>query len=201
MSERPRRISSIPPRGSIPRRTLLNVARGNGITIRIGGGGLGNMRRRPQERPKAGEQDWSQEVAKHVFQKPGQDKAKPKPFYERDGEIGWEVEVVDDYDNRGGLGIVLEFAGIEQPAGTPFLRAKLNYGPDTTLFYLPVSYKKKSALLILDTTEDIFEAQVVPAKKDVDLFFQKELFLPQLATTHDPTSMTVRQNNGLIIVG
>lgn len=191
----PRRITSI------PQRTSLDVLRGGGVTIRIGGGSLlGGVRRIPRE-STAGESDWSQIVAKHVFQEPPRrEKAKPKPFYERDGKIEWEAEVIEDYNGKGDLGIILQFVGIGLTEAS-FLRGRRYYGPDTTLFYSPITYKSKRTLLILATTGDIFETQVVPARKDVSPFFQEELHLPRLTTTHDPTSMTVSQNNKLVIVG
>ena len=153
MSHPERKIRSIPPK------TSLDVLRG-GVTIRIGGGNLlGGARRVPRE-PTIGEQDWSKIVAKQVFQKPpiGK-KTKPESLYESDGKIEWEVEVIEDYNGKGDLGIILQFAGIGLTEAS-FLRGRYYYGPDTTLFYSPISYKEKRTLLILATTGDIFELQV-----------------------------------------
>lgn len=69
------------------------------------------------------------------------------------------------------------------------------------VFYSKIGYKNKRAFLILSTFGDIFESQVVADKKDVNPFFQEEIYLPQLTTIYNPTSMTVQENNGLVIVG
>lgn len=188
-----RRITSIPPR------TSLDVLRG-GVTIRIAGGSLLGGSRRVSREPTAGEPDWSQTVAKHVFQKPpGREKTKPEPLYERDGKIEWEAEVIEDYDGKGNLGIILQFAGIGLTRA-PFLRSRHN-SPDSPVFYIPIDYNKRAVRLFLATRGDIFESQVVPAQMGVNPFFQEELYLPQLTTTHDSTSMIVFQNNRLVTVG
>lgn len=184
---------------SIPKLTPLDVLR-RGVTIQIGGGSLlGSARGVPRE-PATGETDWSKEVKKHLFQKqPGWEKARPVPLYERDGRIRWEAEVIEDYDGKGDLGVILQFAGIELTE-EPFLRGILNYGPDSAAFHAPIIYGDKRAHLVLVTRGDVFESQIVPARINVSPFFQNELYLPQLAT-YDPTSMAVSQNNRLVIVG
>lgn len=189
-----RRITSIPPR------TFLDVLRG-GVTVRIGGGSLLRGVRKVSRDPTTEESDWSQIVAKQVFQEPERrKKIGPESFDEKNGKIEWETEVIEDYNGKGDLGIILQFAGIRLTEAS-FLRGRRYYGPNTTLFYSQVSYKNERALLILATTDDIFESQVVPAQKDVNPFFQKELYLSQLTTIYDPTSMTIIQNNILITVG
>lgn len=191
-----RRLTSIPPR------TSLDVLRGR-VAIRLGGGSLpGGVRRRvSQGPPRAGESDWSKVEDKHLYKKePGQEKARHQPPYEGDDKIGWRAEIVDNYDNKGNLGILLEFAGIKELAKVSFLRGRRYYGPDTTYFYAQISYRYKRALLMLATIGDILESQVVPNRKDVNPFFQEELHLPQLAPTYNPVSMAVRQHNGLVIV-
>lgn len=192
--ERSRRISSIPPRTSI------DVLREGGFTIRIGGGSFGGVGRVSRE-ATAREVDWSQTVARqNVFQKPsGREKARLKPLPERNGRIEWEAEVIEDYNGQGDLGIILQFAGIELTKA-PFLRSKHNR-PDSPIFYIPIDYKSKIARLFLATKGDTFESQIVPDQMDVNPFFQEELYLPQLATTHDPISMTVFQNNRMVTIG
>ncbi len=190
----PRRITSIPPR------TSLDVLRGGGVTIRIGGGSLLGGVRRVSREPVTGETDWSKIVAEQVFQKPPiRKKARPEPFYERGGKIKWEAEVIEDYNGKGDLGIILQFDKIGLTK-TSFLRSRHNK-PDSPVFYIPVDYNKGMACLFLVTRGDILESQIVTAQMDVNPFFQEELYLPQLTTTHDPTSMAVLQNNKLVIVG
>ncbi len=188
-----RRITSIPPR------TSLDVLRGEGVTIRIGGGSLLGSVRRVSRETAAGESDWSKIVAKQVFQKPSiGEKTRLEPLYERDGKIEWETEVIEDYNGKGDLGIILQFAGIGLTKAS-FLRSRHNK-PDSPVFYIPVDYNKRMARLFLTTRGDIFESQIVTVQKDVNPFFQEELYLPQLSTTHDPTSMVVFQNNKLVTV-
>lgn len=183
---------------SIPIRTSLDVLRGR-VTIQIGGGSLPEGTRRVPREQTTGEPDWNQIVAKQVFKTPPRWE-KARPFYERGGKIEGEAEVIEDYNGRGDLGIILRFAGIRFTE-KPFLKSRRNYGPDSVVFYTGIGYKNSAACLILATRGDIFESQIVPAKIDVSPFFQEELYLPQLATTHDPTSMTVFQNNKLVTVG
>lgn len=188
-----RKITSIPPR------TSLDVLRG-GVTIRIGGCSLLGGARRVSREPTAGEPDWSQIVAKHVFQKPPRrENARPKPPYKRDGEIKWRAEVIKDFNGKGDLGIILEFAGIELNRA-PFLRSRHNK-LDSPVFYIPIDYNNRIARLFLATRGDIFESQIAPAQMDVNPFFREELYLPQLTTTYDPTSMVVFLNNKLVTVG
>lgn len=189
-----RRITSIPPRTSI------DVLRG-GITLRLGGGNLLGGARGISRGVTVGQQDWSKVEDKHLYKKPPrQEKARYQPPYEGDDRIGWAAEIVENYDDEGNLGIILEFAGIREFTKASFLRGRRYYGPNTTLFYAEISYRNKRALLMLATIGDILESQVVPNRKDVSPFFQEELYLPQLAPTYDPASMAVRQNNGLVIV-
>ncbi len=184
---------------SIPSRTSLDVLRG-GVEIRIGGVSLLGGVRRVSRQPTAAEPDWSQTVAKHVFQKPPRrERAKPEPLYEIDRKIEWEAEVIEGYNGNDDLGIILEFVGIRLTRG-PFLRSRHNR-PDSPVFYIPTGYNNGLARLFLATRGDIFEAQVVPSQMGVNPFFQNELHLPQLTTTYDPASMTVLPNNGLVTIG
>lgn len=177
---------------SIPSRTSLDVLRS--------GGSLPGGARSVSREPAAGETDWSQVVAKHVFPKPPKrENAKPGPLYERDGKIEWITDVMEDYNGKGDLGIILQFVGIGF-IGTSFIRSKRNYGPDSAVFYTRIGYKNKIAYLILATRGDIFESQIVSAQIDVNPFFRKELYLPQLTAAHDSASMTVFQNNKLVTV-
>ena len=192
-------LRSIPPsiRG-VAKKDALRLP----LTIRVGGGGLGSPKRARQRRETwvNEQQEWSQVADEHRYKKPPrQEKAGPKPAYEESGRIEWTEEIIENYNDRGDLGIILEFTGIGGLTKASFLRGRRYYGPDTTLFYSPISYKEKGTLLILATTGDIFELQVA-AHKDVNIFFQKELLLPQLEITHNPASMDVQQRNGLVIV-
>lgn len=189
-----RKIRSIPPR------TSLDVLRG--LQIQIGGGSFSGGTRRASPGPTAEETDWSKTVAQQVFQRPPRrNNVRSEPIHGRYGKIEWETEVNQDYDGKGNLGIILQFAGIGLP-NAPFQKGRPNYyGQDVTLFYSLVTHSDRQVWLLLSTCGDIFEAQVVPRKRNVDFLFQGEIYLPELATTHDPRSMTVVGNKGLVTVG
>ena len=188
-----RRLRSIPPLGSIP-----PGIRGE-ITIHTGKrGSLGNIGGlKPRESWRTEEQDWERIVAKHVYQKPPREKPKTvRIAYEE--RIRWMVDIVENYDVAGELRLKLQFPGIDLTQAH-FKRGRKSYGPECVAFYSQVGYDKKRAFLILSTFGDIFESQVVPIKRDLNPFFKEELYLPQLAG-YNPASMTVSQNNNLIVV-
>ncbi len=120
-----------------------------------------------------------------------------------DERIMWEVEIIEDHDGAGDLGLVIQFSDISFMNTPVFVKSRHDYGPDSRVFYSPVVYKNSQAVLILATFGDIFESQVVPRKKDVNPFFQEEIYLPSrltLKTPYDFTSMKPSYNNGLLIV-
>lgn len=119
-------------------------------------------------------------------------------LHENEEKISCDMEVVENYNVQGDLGIFLEFKGIGPVRA--FLRGRRDYGPDTTLFYAPIIYHKSRVLLLLSTCGDIFETQVVPEKKDVNPHFQKEIYLPQLATIYNPRSMAISGGHNLVVV-
>ena len=112
-----------------------------------------------------------------------------------------QVEIVEDYNDAGGLGLIVHFSGISFASIPVFERSRHDYGPDSRVFYSPVGYKNRLAFLILATYGDIFESQVVATEIDARPFFKEEILLPQLTVTHDPTSMTVYGKNHLVVVG
>lgn len=187
MTERPISIRSIPPR------TMINVLReGARISVRIGGLGTGAPRQGRLER------EYFSDVRPYVSPEPGRKKPRETFVLPESEGITWQVEEVEDYNDQEDLGLILQYSGIELPRG-PFIKSRVNYGADNIVFFLPVRYGVKVASLILSTFGDIFESQVA-AKKDVNPFFREELYLPPLATTHDPKSMTVKRKNNLVIV-
>lgn len=198
MSYPERKIRSIPPR------TFLDVLRGKvaaGIGRESLSGGVGRVSREPAVR----ESNPSQTVDRYVFKNPGKRrKTRPEPFYESGGKIECDAEVMEDYNGKGGLGIILQFAGIRFTQAT-FLRSRHNR-PDNPVFYIPINHNKRISHLIIGTRgEDILDIQIVPDQMDFNPFFQKELFLPQFipqfTATYNSTSMTVLQNNNVVTVG
>lgn len=197
---------------SIPSITSLDVARrggrrGGGVAIRIGGGSLlGGVRRGRVLREVSTEKmdwskdetNWGQVVAGQVVHT-SRETARPKSLDGRDRKIEWKIEVIKDYNNRGGLGIIVEFDGIQFTEG-PFRRSKHD-SPDSPVRYIPIAHNKKMTNLFLATWGDICRIQIADQMDVSPFLFQKELYLPQLTTTYDPTTMAVSQNNGLIIVG
>lgn len=190
---------------SIPQRTMSDVLREQGVSIRLGGaslriGGLGTGIGRPPARTSA-TQEYHFDMENHVWREPQANREKPRrtPVLPDNKSITWQVDQVEDDD---GMGLILQYSGISfMNMPILFKRSRHDYGPDCSVFSAPVGYRKGLAFLILSTFGDIFESQVVPKKKDVNPSFQEEVYLPDLATKYDPTSMTVIQRNGLVIVG
>ena len=112
-----------------------------------------------------------------------------------------QVEIVEDYNDAGGLGLIVHFSGISFASIPVFERSRHDYGPDSRVFYSPVGYKNGRAFLILATYRDVLESQVVATKIDVRPFFREETLLPQLTVTYDTASMTVYGKNHLVVVG
>jgi len=79
-----------------------------------------------------------------------------------------QVEIVEDYNDAGGLGLIVHFSGISFASIPVFERSRHDYGPDSRVFYSPVGYKNRLAFLILATYGDIFESQVVATEIDVN---------------------------------
>lgn len=184
---------------SIPQQTSLNILRGGG-TIRLGGdSSTGGARRSPRERTD-GEPNWDEIVSKYVFKRPTIPRnARRKPPFSQEDRIECASEVIEGYNNNGDLGIILQFAGVRFTQRS-FARSR-HSKPDNPVFYIPICYNERKGRLFLATRADIFELQITPDQMDIDPFFQEELYLPKLTTTHDPTSMTAFQNNELVIVG
>jgi len=183
---------------TIPRRTSLDVARERG-SVRISGLSAG---RYWQDRPEQNSGGFN--IEDHVFRKSTKStkEKQNKPLIIPENErIAWEVEVHEDYDTQGRLGVILQFSEIEFTDTPVFERSRHDYGPDSRVFYSPVGYKNGRAFLILATYGDILESQVVAAKIDVGPFFKEETLLSPLTVTHDPTSMTVYGKNHLVVVG
>ncbi len=180
------RIRSIPPR------TTLDA-------IREQESGTGRLTPREPGQGSSEQSSGGFDVKRHVFQKPPL--TKPVEFRPSQGtkEITWEVETVEDYNNRGDLCFILQFSGISF-INPVFVESKHDYGPDGIVSYTPVSYKKGRAFLIFSTFGDIFESQVVPKTKDINPFFREEIYWPELLTHYIPTSMKLSYNNGLLIV-
>lgn len=201
--------------GSIPPRTTLDMLREQERGIRLGFGGnypLGNSvsigRLTPesswQQSPK--QEPGSFNVKDHIFQKPAPEKPTESLISPEDERISWQIEVHEglkareDSNGAGDLGLIIQFSGIKFMTPPIFNEGRRNYGPDTRVFYTPVDYKNGRAFLILGTFGDIFESQVVPKEKDVNPFFQEEIYWPSLLTLYDPKSMRPFYNNGLVVV-
>lgn len=196
-----RKLRSIPPRTM---RDVWRQRKGGEISnvnqIKPGGINFGGTRieeiGQKQPRQTKANQEW---IKKHTLRKPIVEKPKSPAVPYENGHIEWETEIIEDYNIRGDLGIILQFVGLDLTQAI-FARSTRDYGSDQAVFYAKVGYKGKLPFLILSTNYDIFEAQIVPAKKDLNPLFRKEIFLPQLAE-YKAESMTVSQNRGLVIVG
>lgn len=172
-------------RRSIPPWTALDVLRGQAR------GGL-NFDRSFQNRPVQNQDGFN--LADHVYKKPS------KPLIVPGAEkIRWETEW-HEYGTEGSLLVILQFFGIEFTNVPVFKKSRTDYGTNGFTFCSPIYHKGKEALLTLVTLDDIIEFQVVEKGKDNPIS-RDETRLPQLTTTHDPTSMSVHERNHLVIVG
>ena len=145
-----------------------------------------------QNRPK---QNWDVvETKRHVFNEPKNLFAPPE--IEKTTSI---TDIVENCNSQGDLDLIMQFFGIDLRHAV-FTKNSVNYGADSAVFYVPIHYNKKGAFLILSTFGDIFESQVVATKLDERPFFREETLLPPLTVTHDPSSMTVYEENHLVVV-
>ena len=194
-----RRIRSIPPRTTLD---ALREQEGGRGGIRSSGSFV-NIDRLPPKEPRQSTLEQNHggfNVKDHVFQKPTREKSSRPLTAPENERITWQVEISENYNKTGDLGIIIQFSGVNFMSTPVFERSRRDYGPDNTIFYAPVGYKNGQAFLILSTFGDIFESQVVPKIKDVNPFFREEIYLPPLLTLYDPTTMRPFYNNGLFIV-
>lgn len=197
-----RRIRSIPPRTTLGAFREQEGRRGR-IRLDDFSGSFVNIGRLPPREPGQGSLGKSSEefdVKRHVFQKPTNEKSSRPLIAPENERIMWKVEIIENCNNAGDLGLIVQFSGINFISTTVFERSRRDYGPDSIVLYAPVSYKKNQVFLIFSTFGDIFESQVVPKIKDVNPFFQEEIYYPPLLTLYNPTSMRSSYNNGLFIV-
>ena len=180
-------------RRSIPPRTTLDILREQeGVSI-------GRLPPREPRQSSLEQSSGGFNVKDHVFQKPTREKSSRPLIAPESEKITWQVEISENCNNAGDLGLIVRFSGIN--FSTPFFeRSRRDYGPDSIVLYAPVSYKKGQVFLIFSTFGDIFESQVVPKIKDVNPFFREEIYYPKLLTDYVPTSMKPYYNNGLFIV-
>lgn len=183
MSER--RIRSIPPNTAL-RSSLQRHS--------VGSGGL--------HRSSSGQgRTADYNIQDHIYQRQTEEKPKRPSIIVADKEIAWDVEICEEYNIEKHLGVVIQFSGIVFPRTPIFQRSRTDYGLNNKVFYSQVHHECKPGFLILVTYGDIVEAQVVAAKIDQRPFFQKEILVPQLTVTHDPTSMRViNASHGLVIL-
>jgi len=140
-------------------------------------------------------------VKDHVFPKPNKEKPRESLIIPEVGKITLMQEVHEACDTQGNLGVVMEFSGIEFADVPVFKKSRTDYKQNKSVYYSGIKYRNRPAYLVLITTsENVLESQIVPAKIDKDAFFTNEIPLPQLTVTHDPASMTVYGNNNLIVV-
>lgn len=200
-------------RGSIPPRTALGVLRtrelagrrssighlpgGRTVAAQIGRGHVvGGGVRRVFQRPTAGE-NWN----KHVINNPSaRGKASPEPLRLSEESGKFEVEIVDNYDAHGGLGVIPQISGIQFTGAFSRVAGREDEPANSAGFTIEIDYKGSQADLRLTTTVDILDIQILP--KTGNPMLQEEVYLSQLGEggTHDPDSMRVTVNNGLAVV-
>lgn len=137
--------------------------------------------------------DISQHIVKKSISKPKTTTTNYKP------KIECISDVIEDCNIDRDLGVILDFRGLNFLSDT-FTKSRKYSGQDACVYSTPVSFRGKEAILILSTTGDIFESEVVPQRKGVNQIFSNELYIPKLTKAYDPLSMEVMQKNRLIIV-
>ena len=193
-----RRITSIPPRTTLDAfREQEGKKEWTGLEKDFSGSSVSIGRLLPRE-PEQSSGGFN--VKDHVSQKPTREKSSRPLIAPENERIMWQVEIIENCNNTGDLGLIVQFSGINFMSAPVFERSRRNYGPDSIVLYTPVSYKKGQAFLILSTFGDIFESQVVPKTKDVNPFFREEIYYPKLLTDYVPASMKPSYNNRLFIM-
>ena len=196
------RIRAIPPRTTLDAFREQEGGRGRIGLGDFSGSSVGIGRLLPRESGQSSSEQSSGgfNVKDHVFRKPVQEKpAKSLVSWEIE-KITWQVEIIEDLNEAGEIGLIMQFSGINLASAPVFERSRRDYGPDNAVFYTLAEYKNRPAFLIFSTFGDIFESQVVPKTKDVNPFFRKEIYYPKLLTDYVPASMRPSYNNGLFIM-
>lgn len=117
---------------SIPAQTALNVLRKQKEELtRLKNGfsdssvSIGRLPAKKIEQ-KSLEQDFGEfKIEDHVFRKPAKEKSNKSLIIPEAERINWQVEVHDNYDAQGNLGVILQFSGIEFINGSVLKKAEL----------------------------------------------------------------------------
>lgn len=145
-----------------------------------------------ESNPSRGSWDFSN----HVYEKPKKRAKRESIHYPA---IECISDIIEDYNGKGNLGVTLKFNGFSFSEEL-FSKSKKDYGENTCVYYIPISYKKRGAFLILSMLGDILEYEVVPRKKGISQLFKGEIAIPELIKIYDPLSMEVMLNNGIVLV-
>ena len=168
---------------------LAHMSLGRYIAERRGSSfGMGSMERDSED---------SWDVSKHIYNKKPERKPARTICYEP--KIKCITDVIEDFNSDRDLGVILQFRGFKFLSNT-FAKGKKDYGSNSCVYFIPVSYKGKEAYLILSTTGDIFESEVVLQRKGVNQLFSDEIYIPELMETYNSLSMEVIKKNGLTII-
>jgi len=138
---------------------------------------------------------YSGDISKHVYKKT---KPKPTRTIHYEPKIKCITEVIEDFNSKGDLGVILQFTGFKFLKNI-FTQNRKDYDSNSCVYSTPVNYKDKGAYLILSTIKDIFKYEVVPQRKGNQLF-SDETYISELMEIYNPLSMKVVQTNGLSII-
>ena len=135
-------------------------------------------------------------ISEHIYKKVER-KSRKVVYHHK--SIECIADIIENYNDRGDLGAILEFHGISF-LNDDFIRSKKNYGENTCVYYTLISYRGKNVFLILSTIEDILEYEIVPKKKGLDKIFSDKVCIPELIKIYNPRSMEVTQKNMFVLV-
>lgn len=123
------RIRAIPPRTTLD---VLREQKRGGISVSIG-----RLLPREPGQSSLGQNSEGFDVKDHVIRKPTQEKSSRPLITPEIEKITWQVEIIENYNSAGDLGLIVRFSGISFISKPVFERSRHDYGPDSSVFYSP----------------------------------------------------------------
>lgn len=137
------------------------------------------------------------DISRHTHKKPSKNVKTTTVQYEPKVECTYDI--IEDFDTKGNLGIILEFTGIRFLEGN-FLKNNNRHTQNSITHYTNVTYRNHNTLLRLSTIDDILEVEVTHGKIGGNQLFSEEIYIPKLTVVYDSLSMEAVQKNGLVVV-
>ena len=137
------------------------------------------------------------DISKHIHKKPSKNVKTKTVQYEP--KVGYTYDTIEDFDNKGSLGIILEFTGIRFLEGIFLRDSNSRHRQNSITYHTNVIYRNQNAFLRLSTIDDILEVEIAD-KKEPDVLFHDEIYVEGLLEYYDLSSMKALQKNGLVVV-